>query len=105
MSRLIICHVTLDPYSPFWHIMWPLPVCVANAWLHFLPGPEQVWVTLYFVFVAVMYVHFIVRSINEITTYLGIYCFHIKQRPRGQSTSGNQALIQQQHTREAAAMK
>lgn len=105
VSRLIICHVTLDPYSPFWPIMWPLPVCVLNSWLHFLPGKEQVWVWLYLIMVAIMYVHFIYRSINEITTFLGIHCFHIKQRPRGQSISGNAALMQQQLNREAAAMK
>jgi len=103
VSRLIICHVTLDPYSPFWMIMWPLPICVINAWFHILPGREELWVWLYCAFVAVMYVHFIYCSINEITTYLGIHCFHIKQRPRGQSISGNVALMQQQQSREAAA--
>ena len=87
VSRLIICHVTTDPHPLVTWVLVPLPVLCAAMWWR---GGEAVgveWVWGYLAFIVVLYVHFIYVTINQITRYLGIHCFHIKPRII-QSTSG-----------------
>ena len=89
VSRLIICHVTLDPYPVVFVVMVPLPLMCAAMWglLGNAVQSDVRWVRAYLAFIAALYVHFIYVSINQITHYLGIYCLSIKPRII-QSTSG-----------------
>ena len=78
-SRLIICHTTGEHYSAWFAVMWPLPFVVGKA--------TQLWadsslvVYAYALYVALLYIHFVTVTINQITTHLGIRCFHIKHVP------------------------
>jgi hypothetical protein len=87
VSRLIICHVTLDPYPPIFLALLPLPFLTVALWWRGGQWVGVEWVWLYVLFTSVLYVHFIYVAINQITRYLGIHCFHIKPRII-QSTSG-----------------
>jgi ethanolaminephosphotransferase len=90
-SRLIICHTTGEHYSMFWPIMWPLPLLVANEWSGYLlhGDSSQLWFdsTLllwsYFFYIAALYIHFVLVTIDQITSFLGIRCFHIKHKVDG----------------------
>jgi hypothetical protein len=85
-SRLIICHTTGERYKGFWKIIWPLPMVVFNDWSGRLLGKSDsdtlvdsslaIW--FYAAYVMGLYAHFILVTINQITTFLGIRCFHIK---------------------------
>lgn len=85
-SRLIICHTTGDYYSWCFAIMWPLPIAVANEWSGRLLGKNDSDVLVdqtmvcwaYLTFVAVLYIHFVYVTIDQITSFLGIRCFKIK---------------------------
>ena len=95
-SRLIICHVTLDVYPLCFAVLYPLPLLVAAVlwrWYHNDGQLAVQWVALYVAYVVVLYAHFIYVSINQITHYLGIHCFHIRPRII-QSTSGPVAEVQ-----------
>ena len=89
VSRLIICHVTLDPYPVLFVAMAPLPLMCAAMWgaLGSAVQSDVRWVWAYLAFIAALYVHFIYVTINQITHYLGIHCLSIKPRII-QSTSG-----------------
>lgn len=85
-SRLIICHTTDEHYSRFWAIMWPLPIVVLNEWSGrlFNGGDTKLWADsttvayAYAAYVVALYVHFVMVTINQITSFLGIRCFVIK---------------------------
>jgi hypothetical protein len=93
VSRLIICHVTMDPYPPVFRVLYPLPLL--TLWLWWKGGEEEkdglqaqlLFVWLYVAVVTVCYAHFVYVSINQITHWLGIHAFKIKGRII-QSTSG-----------------
>lgn len=85
-SRLIICHTTDERYSKWFGVMWPLPFVVLNEWSGrlFHGKDDQLWfdqtivIYAYLAFLAVLYTHFVLVTINQITTFLGIKCFKIK---------------------------
>jgi ethanolaminephosphotransferase len=80
ISRLIISHVTHTRFVRFPIILWPLPFVVFNSWSVFLPFSEFHLLVFYVLFVSVVYLHFVLHVIGEITRYLKIDCFRIKVR-------------------------
>ena len=97
VSRLIICHVTMDPYPAVFRVLYPLPLLTLWLWWKGAEEEEEgeegglqaqlLFVWLYVAVLAVCYAHFVYVSINQITHFLGIHCFRIKARII-QSTSG-----------------
>jgi hypothetical protein len=87
-SRLIICHTTGEYYSRAWKILWPLPLLVLNDWSGrlFHGNDTTLWVDStsamygYALYVASLYIHFVVVTIQQITSFLGIRCFVIKPK-------------------------
>jgi len=87
-SRLIICHTTGEYYSRAWAILWPFPLLVLNEWSGrlFNGSDSALWVNStaamygYALYVAALYVHFVVVTIDQITSFLGIRCFVIKPK-------------------------
>ena len=85
VSRLIICHVTMDPYPTVLNALIPMPFVVINEYLHKPIIDTDISAYVYLLYVAVLYTHFIYVSINQITYFLGIRCFHIQ--PKTQETN------------------
>jgi len=80
VTSLIVCSVTRTHYSHFHSILYPFPFVVLNSAMHFYGKiflPELLVLYLYFLFVVVLYCHYVVSVITEITTFLGIECFRI----------------------------
>lgn len=89
-SRLIVCHTTGEPFPWCFVVCFPFPFVVLNEWSGrwfgkhdqdvYFPSFYVGWA--YGVFIAVLYAHFIVVTIDQITTFLGIKCFKIKPKVR-----------------------
>ena len=77
-SRLVLCHVTEQPFSVAYPIVWPLPILALHLHLPCLPWLSTTeWAAAYLVCAAVAYSHLVYCTVNEICSHLHIRCFHI----------------------------
>lgn len=75
-TKLIIDHMSKEPFSV---LLWPLiamAVVCLNAFLNVVHFDMTCWVVA--VFVVAGYLAYIVQNINEICKYLGINCLTLK---------------------------
>jgi len=82
VSRLIISKVTHGPYAKVFPVLYPFPLILAHALCTQCTGRPVIVHPLYvavayFALVMAVYLHFIHGAITEITTFLGIQCFHL----------------------------
>jgi phosphatidylglycerophosphate synthase len=74
VSRLIISHVTEDPYDLVFRVLYPLPlVALLDVY-----GDTAFPAYVYWLFCVVVYVHFARGVTSQITAFLGIECFRIR---------------------------
>ena len=78
-TRIVLAHVTDDPYPYFrMAIMAPLPFVVAHEWMHGSANWEESWFlgmslpSLYACYVAALYAHFLVSTVQQAARNLGI---------------------------------
>ena len=75
MSKLIMSHMSKEPFALS---LWPavlLSVTLVNSWIHFLPAyPLAAFVN---VLMVAGYLQYVVATVLEICEYLKISCFSI----------------------------
>ncbi len=75
-TRIVLCRVCDMKVNYMYWILIPLPLLIVNARvLHWTSEVTSVWI--YLVYTVIMYSHFVIVAINELTSHLGIYCFKL----------------------------
>ena len=79
MSKLIMAHMSKEPF----HLsVWPclaMAATLVNSWLHVVPAfPLAMAVNI---FVLAGYLHYVTSVVQEICEYLNIKCFSIPVLP------------------------
>ncbi|DBA04672.1 TPA: hypothetical protein N0F65_012255 [Lagenidium giganteum] len=85
-TRMIVSHMCKVPFTPQLRVLIPFGAVVFNSYapvLGLLSGPiirPLLATAMYVVFINFVYFHYVVHVVNDICSYLNIYCFKIGKK-------------------------